>query len=64
MQRNCGYAIGLGGLADTPKGSGIAFVPVHDSEHAAGFVIWKKYQVLSKAAEAYLKMLEQVSQSR
>lgn len=53
-----GYAIALDRLINTTKESELCFKPLYPKLEAGLCVIWKKYQVFSKASEHFLKNLQ------
>lgn len=59
VDEGLGYAIGLDKIINTGENSNLCFRPLKPAIEANLSIIWKKYQVLSKAAEQFmLKMHE------
>ena len=54
-----GYALTLDKLINT-RGSSLCFRPLSPQRDASTCLIWKKYQVFSKAAEAFLRELRRL----
>ena len=59
VDEGLGYALGLDKLIHT-HGSNLCFRPFSPPLEASCFIVWKKYQVFSKAAEAFLQTLQQL----
>ncbi|MGN0240113.1 MAG: LysR family transcriptional regulator [Candidatus Weimeria sp.] len=56
-----GYTIGYDKLLDTvldPGGSSLCFRPLSPAVEAQAYIIWKKYQVFSRAAERFLQQVK------
>ncbi len=53
-----GYAIALDKLINTEGGSGLCFKPLSPVLEAGLCIVWKRYQVFSKAAEKFLKEIQ------
>ena len=53
-----GYAITLDHLADTSENSHLCFRPLAPKLESGLNIIWKKYQVFSKAANLFLRYLQ------
>ena len=56
VDEGLGYALCLDKLIHT-EGSGLCFRPLDPPLEAASCIVWKKYQIFSKAAEAFLRSL-------
>lgn len=56
VDEGLGYALCYDKLVNT-NGSSLCFRPLAPRLEAPGFIVWKKYQVFSKAADAFLKIL-------
>ena len=54
-----GYALGLDKLVNTTGNSALCFRPLEPRMEAHLDIVWKKYQVFSKAAEKFLKVLQE-----
>ena len=53
-----GYALCLDRIISTDSGE-LIFRPLHPAQRASMSVIWKKYQVFSKASECFLAALRE-----
>ncbi len=53
-----GCAVVLNGLVETGESSGLAFRPITDAPPAAMYVIWRKAQTFSHAAELVMREIE------
>ena len=62
VDEGLGYALCYDKLINT-QGSNLCFRPFSPRLEARGFIVWKKYQVFSKAADAFLKILRQQIES-
>lgn len=56
-----GYAVGLDKIINTSGNSKLCFQPFSPKREAGMHIIWKKYQVFSKASEKFLEKLKQIS---
>lgn len=54
-----GYVIALDKLINTSGDSELCFRPLYPATEAGLCIVWKKYQVFSRAAELFLKQIEQ-----
>ena len=59
VDEGLGYALCYDKLMNT-HGSNLCFRPFDPSLEARGFIVWKKYQVLSKAANIFLQYLREL----
>ncbi|HIT05442.1 MAG TPA: LysR family transcriptional regulator [Candidatus Scybalocola faecipullorum] len=59
VDEGLGYALCYDKLINT-HGSNLCFRPFDPSLEARGFIVWKKYQVLSKAANIFLQYLREL----
>ena len=59
VDEGLGYALCYNKLINT-HGSNLCFRPFDPSLEARGFIVWKKYQVLSKAANIFLQYLREL----
>lgn len=57
VEEGLGYALALDRLINTGGDSPLCFRPLEPVLHSELYVVWKKYQVFSKAAEAFLSLL-------
>ena len=58
VEEGMGYAIGLDKIINT-CGSPLCFRPLNPIVEAEMSVIWKKYQIFSKAADKFLSQLQE-----
>ena len=58
VDEGLGYALCYDKLINT-RGSNLCFRPVSPRLEARGFIVWKKYQVFSKAASVFLQNLRE-----
>ena len=58
VKKGLGYVIGLDNLINTTGDSTLCFRPLFPSLEAELCIVWKKYQVFSKASNAFLKQLQ------
>lgn len=59
VDEGLGYAIGLDKIINTGESSNLCFRPLEPPVEAELSVIWKKYQVFSKAAEQFLEKIKE-----
>lgn len=59
VDEGVGYALCLDRLINT-QGSSLCFRPLSPALKARGFIVWKKYQVFSKAADTFLQCLREM----
>ncbi|WP_425755082.1 LysR family transcriptional regulator [Ihubacter sp. rT4E-8] len=59
VEEGMGYAITLDGLVNTTGDSALCFRPLAPKLTAGLYLIWKKYQVFSKASERFLACLRE-----
>lgn len=55
-----GYILTLDKLINTSGNSSLCFRPLYPKVETDIYIIWKKYQMFSKAAEEFLKVLRQI----
>lgn len=60
VEEGLGYAISFDRLINVSGDSPLCFRPLHPPRIAEASIIWKRYQVLSKAAEAFLCELKNI----
>lgn len=58
VKANCGYALCLKNLIATEGNSTFCFRELHPKLEANVVIVWKKYQLFSKAAEYFLSLLK------
>lgn len=63
VDEGMGYAICLDRIINVTGNSNLCFRPLSPKIEAAMHVVWKKYQVFTKAAEKYLLQLQQMTMS-
>ena len=59
VDEGLGYALCYDKLINT-QGSNLCFRPFSPRLEARGFIVWKKYQVFSKAANLFLQCLNEM----
>ena len=59
VEDGMGYALCLDGIINTSGDSPLAFRPLSPALKAGMSVLWKKYQIFTKASECYLHALQQ-----
>ena len=59
VEAGIGYAISLDKLTNTSESSDLCFRPLKPKVESGLVLIWKKYQVFSKAAELFLERLKE-----
>ncbi len=60
VEEGFGYAVTLDKLIKTQENGSLCFRPLKGADKAELVVVWKKYQVFSKAAELFLKRLKEI----
>lgn len=58
VKKGLGYVIGLDGIINTTGNSELCFRPLYPTLEASLCIIWKKYQIFSKASNAFLQQLQ------
>lgn len=58
VKKGFGYVIALDKLINTTGDSNLCFRPLLPALHADLYIVWKKYQVLSRASNIFLKQLQ------
>ena len=58
VKMGVGYAIALDKLINTSGDSNLCFRPLYPASEAGLCIVWKKYQVFSRAAEQFLKRIQ------
>jgi len=59
VEEGLGYALCFDKLINT-RGSSLCFRPLSPRLEARGFIVWKKYQVFSKAVNLFLQSLREL----
>lgn len=62
VDEGMGYAICLDKIINTTGDSGLCFRPLYPKVEARMHMIWKKYQIFTKAAEKFLLKLQELAQ--
>ena len=63
VEQGVGVAVCLDGIVRAGEGTPFAFVPLEDLPGVGSHLIWKRYQPLSRAAEAFLRALREQAQA-
>lgn len=58
VKKGFGYVIALDRLINTAGDSNLCFKPLSPTLEAELYIIWKKYQVLSRASSVFLQQLK------
>lgn len=58
VDEGVGYALTLDRIINTSGESNLCFTPLHPSLDVGLVIVWKKYQVFSRAAEKFLKRIQ------
>ncbi len=61
VEEGLGYAIGLDKIINTSGNSKLCFRPLSPQREAGMQIVWKKYQVFSKACEKFIEKLKEIS---
>ncbi|MGI6019101.1 MAG: LysR family transcriptional regulator [Marvinbryantia sp.] len=61
VEEGLGYAIGFDKIINTCGNSKLCFRPLFPQKEASMHIIWKKYQVFSKASEKFIEKLKLIS---
>lgn len=59
VNKGFGYVIALDKLINTSGNSNLCFRPLYPALNAELYIIWKRYQVFSRASEQFLQQLQQ-----
>lgn len=63
VEQGLGVAVCFDGIVATGEGTPFAFIPFADMDRISSYLVWKRYQPLSRACEAFLRaMREECSQ--
>lgn len=63
VEEGLGYAVGLDKIIYTGKESSLCFRPLNPGIEAEMYIIWKKYQIFSKAAEQFVQKINVMMRS-
>lgn len=58
VEEGMGYALTLDKLVNTGENSSLCFKPLNPEMKASIYIVWKKYQVFSKASDIFLKKIQ------
>ncbi len=58
VKKGIGYAVALDRLVNTTGESDLCFRPLYPPLEAELYIVWKKYQVFSKASDKFLSQLQ------
>ena len=59
VEENVGYALCIDKLINTSKNSKLCFRPLFPPQKVGIYIVWKKYQVFSKAADKFMETIKQ-----
>ena len=62
VDEGLGYAIGLDRIIHTSKDSSLCFRPLEPLVEAEMSIVWKKYQIFSKAAEKFMIKMKEIQE--
>lgn len=60
VEEGLGYAIGLDKIINTAGNDKLCFRPLSPQTEAGMHIVWKKYQVFSKASEKFIEKLKEI----
>lgn len=58
VEEGLGYAIGFDKIINTSESSSLCFRPLTPKREAGMSLIWKKYQIFSKASEKFMEEIK------
>ena len=61
VEEGLGYAVGFDKIINTSGNSNLCFRPLSPKREAGMSIIWKKYQVFSKACEKFMLEIKKLS---
>ena len=61
VEEGLGYAIGFDKIINTSGSSNLCFRPLYPKREAGMSIIWKKYQIFSKASEKFMEKIKELS---
>ena len=64
VQEGLGYAVGLDKIINTSGSSRLLFRPLAPKRETSMSIIWKKYQIFSKASEKFIQMMKEITKTR
>ncbi|MBR1828822.1 MAG: LysR family transcriptional regulator [Atopobiaceae bacterium] len=59
VEQGLGIAVCFDGIVATGEGTPFAFVPFEGMERVSSYLVWKRYQPLSRACEAFLRAMRE-----
>lgn len=63
-EEGLGYAVGLDKIINTSGSSRLLFRPLAPKRETSMSIIWKKYQIFSKASEKFIQMMKEITKTR
>jgi len=60
VEEGLGYAIGFDKIINTSGNSSLCFRPLSPKKEDSMNIVWKKYQVFSKACEKFMMKLREI----
>ena len=60
VEEGLGYAIGFDKIINTSESSSLCFRPLFPKREEGMSIVWKKYQVFSKASEKFMEKIEEL----
>lgn len=64
VEEGLGYAVGLDKIINTSGSSRLLFRPLAPKRETSMSIIWKKYQIFSKASEKFIQMMKEITKTR
>ena len=64
VQEGLGYVVGLDKIINTSGSSRLLFRPLAPKRETSMSIIWKKYQIFSKASEKFIQMMKEITKTR
>ena len=61
VEEGLGYAIGFDKIINTSGNSNLCFRPLSPKREEGMSIVWKKYQIFSKASEKFMKEIQELS---
>ncbi len=62
VEEGLGYAIGFDKIISTSGGSALCFRPLYPVREEGMSIVWKKYQVFSKASEKFMRKIKELAE--
>ena len=60
VEEGLGYAIGFDKIINTSGNSSLCFRPLSPTREDGMSIIWKKYQIFSKASEKFMQKIKEL----